>query len=119
MKKSNVIAISVSLSIFIFICSFYIWRFSPFLPHIDRNDDGSITYNNITYDEYHKIDMYSEIDGIEKFSHLKRGKKIAIINKQGDLPRCSVYEAQGDNHENVLIVYEEIIMSIYTYYVAK
>ena len=47
---------------------------------------------------------------------LERGKKIAIINKQGDLPICSVYEAKGDNSKDILIVHEEIIMSIDTYY---
>lgn len=113
MKKSKFLKISILSLICISAIIFYIWRFSPFLPHIDRNEDGSFTYNNITYV------MYTESDFVEKFENTKRGKKIAIINKQGELPRCTVYEAQGDNSENVLIVYEEIIMSIDTYYIAK
>lgn len=56
---------------------------------------------------------------MEKFQNIKRGKKIAIINKQGDLPKCTVYEAIGENADKVLIVHEEIIMSIDSYYVAK
>ena len=92
------------------IVGFYIWRFSPFLQHINRNNDGSFTYENITYTEY------NEDDFMEKFSHLERGKKVAIINKQGHLPKCSVYESKGANSKNILIVHEEIIMSIDTYY---
>ena len=53
---------------------------------------------------------------MEKYGDLERGKKIAIINKQGDLPICSVYEAKEDNSKDILIVHEEIIMSIDTYY---
>ena len=53
---------------------------------------------------------------MEKFNHLDRGKKVAIINKQGNLPNCSVYESKGSNSENILIVHEEIIMSVDTYY---
>ena len=53
---------------------------------------------------------------MEKFNHLDRGKKVAIINKQGNLPKCSVYESKGSNSENILIVHEEIIMSVDTYY---
>ena len=53
---------------------------------------------------------------MEKFNHLDRGKKVAIINKQGDFPKCIVYESKGANSENILIVHEEIIMSIDTYY---
>ena len=53
---------------------------------------------------------------MEKYGDLERGKKIDIINKQGDLPICSVYEAKGDNSKDILIVHEEIIMSIDTYY---
>ncbi len=108
MKKNNILIISVVSCIIIL--GFYIWRFSPFLPHINRNNDGSFTYNDITYTEY------TEEDFMEKFSHLERGKKVAIINKQGNLPRCVVYEPKGDNSKNVLIVHEEIIMSIDTYY---
>lgn len=108
MKKNNILIILVVSCIVIL--GFYIWRFSPFLPHINRNNDGSFTYENITYSQY------SGEDFMEKFSHLERGKKVAIINKQGDLPKCSVYEAKGDNSKDILIVYEEIIMSIDTYY---
>ena len=53
---------------------------------------------------------------MEKFNHLDRGKKVAIINKQGDFPKCSVYESKGANSENILIVHEEIIMLVDTYY---
>ena len=53
---------------------------------------------------------------MEKFNHLDRGKKVAIINKQGDFPKCSVYESKGSNSENILIVHEEIMMSVDTYY---
>lgn len=103
-----------SVSVLLFFCiTFYVWRFSPFLPHIDRNDDGTFTYDNVIY-----ID-YIEPDFMEKFGHLERGKKIAIINKKGDQPWCTVYEAQGENSENVVIVFPEIIMSIDTYYVMK
>lgn len=108
MKKNNILIISVVFCIFIL--GFYIWRFSPFLPHINRNNDGSFTYKNITYSEYNNTDF------MEKYGDLERGKKIAIINKQGDLPICSVYEAKGDNSKDILIVHEEIIMSIDTYY---
>ncbi|WP_288222470.1 hypothetical protein [uncultured Clostridium sp.] len=113
MKKSKVLKISILSLICISIIIFYIWRFSPFLPHIDRNEDESFTYNNVTYI------MYQGADFLEKFKNTKRGKKVAIINKKGELPRCTVYEVQGDNSENILIVYEEIIMSIDTYYIAK
>ena len=106
MRKNNILIILVASCI----VGFYIWRVSPFLPHINRNSDGSFTYKNITYTEY------NEEDFIEKFSHLDRGKKVAIINKQGDLPKCSVYESKGANSENILIVHEEIIMSVDTYY---
>ncbi|WP_455539222.1 hypothetical protein [Terrisporobacter sp.] len=41
---------------------------------------------------------------------------MAVINKQGDLPKCSVYESEGENSKNILIVHEEIIMSVDTYY---
>lgn len=96
-----------------FICCFYIWRYSPFLPHIDRNADGTFTLNGNTYAEY------NEVDFMEKFRHLKGGKKIAIINKTNELPWCTVYEAQGANSDNILIVFEEIIMSVDTYYITK
>ena len=108
MRKNNILIILVASCIVII--GFYIWRVSPFLPHISRNNDGSFTYKNITYIEY------NEEDFMEKFSHLKRGKKVAIINKQGDFPKCSVYESKGANSENIFIVHEEIIMSIDTYY---
>jgi hypothetical protein len=113
MRKGKILKVSILLLICISSFIFYIWRFSPLLPHIDRNDDGSFTYNNITYVEYTGSDF------IEKFENIKRGKKIVIINKQGDRPRGSVYEAQGDNSENILVVDEEIIMSIDTHYIAK
>ena len=108
MKKNNILIISVVSCIVIL--GFYIWRFSPFLPHMNQNNDGSFTYGNITYSEY------TEEDFMEKFSHLERGKKVAIINKQGNLPKCTVYEAEGDDSKDILIVYKEIIMSIDTYY---
>ena len=106
MRKSNILIILVASCI----VGFYIWRVSPFLPHINRNSDGSFTYKNITYTEY------NEEYFIEKFSQLEIGKKVAIINKQGDFPKCSVYESKGANSENILIVHEEIIMSVDTYY---
>lgn len=56
---------------------------------------------------------------MEKFQNIERGKKIAIINKQGDLPKSTVYEAVGENSDKILIVYEEIIMSVDSYYIAK
>ena len=108
MRKNNILIILVASCIVII--GFYIWRFPPFLPNINRNSDGSLTYKNITYTEY------NEEDFMEKFSHLERGKKVAIINKQGHLPKCSVYESKGANSKNILIVHEEIIMSIDTYY---
>ena len=108
MRKNNNLIILVASCIVII--GFYIWRFSPFLPHINRNNDGSFTYENITHKEY------NEEDFMEKFSQLERGKKIAIINKQGNLPKCTVYESKGANSENILIVHEEIIMSVDTYY---
>ena len=108
MRKNNILIISVLSCIIIL--GFYIWRFSLFLPHINRNNDGSFTYGNITYAEY------TEDDFMEKFSHLERGKKVAIINKQGNLPKCVVYEVKRDNSKNILIVHEEVIMSIDTYY---
>ncbi len=108
MKKNNILIISVVSCIVIL--GFCICRFSPFLPHINRNNDGNFTYKNITYSEYNKPDF------MDKYGHLERGKKVAIINKQGDLPRCSIYEAKGDDSKDILIVYEEIIMSIDTYY---
>ena len=108
MKKNNILIISVVSCIVIL--GFYIWRFCPFLPHINRNNDSSFTYKNITYSEYNKPDF------MDKYGHLERGKKVAIINKQGDLSKCSVYEAKGDNSKDILIVYEEIIMSIDIYY---
>lgn len=113
MKKNNNFKILIVLSICLACFIFYLWRFSPFLPHINRNNDESFTYNNINYS------IYSEPDFMEKFQNIKRGKKIAIINKQGDLPKCTVYEAIGENADKVLIVHEEIIMSIDSYYVAK
>ena len=112
MKKRWFIYIII-ISIFMFICCFYTWRYSPFLPHIDRNPDGTFTLNGNTYE------AYNEVDFTEKFGHLKRGKKIAIINKTNELPWCTVYEAQGSNSDNILIVFEEIIMSIDTYYITK
>ena len=108
MKKNNILIISVVS--FIVILMFYSWRFSPFLPHINPNNDGSFIYRNITYYEY------SEEDFMEKFSHLERGKKIAIINKKENLPKCTVYEAKGDNSNDIVIVHKEIIMSVDTYY---
>ncbi len=108
MKKNNILIILVVFCMIIL--EFYIWIFFPFLPHIDRNNDGSFTYRNTTYSEYNKEDF------LEKFSHLKRGRKVAVINKQGDLPKCSVYESEGENSKNILIVHEEIIMSVDTYY---
>lgn len=113
MKKRIVITTSILLSIFMFVCSFYIWRYSPFLPHIDRNTDGTFTLDGNTYT------AYAEVDFMEKFGHLKRGKKLAIINKTNDLPWCTVYEARGGNSENIIIVFEEIIMSVDTYYIIK
>lgn len=108
MRKNNILIISVVSCIIVI--AFYIWRFSPFLPHISRNNDGSFSYENITYTEY------NEGDYMDKFSHLERGKKVAIINKQGNLPKCTVYESKGDNSENILIVHEEVIMSVDTYH---
>lgn len=100
------------LSLCLFIFCFYNWRYSPFLPHIDRNSDGSFTINGQTYIEY------SEVDFMEKYQHLTRGDKIAIINKTDDFPWCTVYEAQGTS-DQVLLVHEEVIMSIDTYYVIE
>lgn len=108
MKKSKVLILLVF--VFMIILGFYIWRFYPFLPHITRNTDGSFTYNNITY---------VESNNIEEFSNLKRGKKIAIINKFGEFPKCSVYETKGNKSNDILIVYPEIIMSVDTYYVRQ
>ena len=105
--------ITILSLIFLSILVFYIWRASPLLPHIDRNNDGTFTFKGITYIEY------SEPDFIEKFEHLKRGKKLAIISKQKDQPWSTIYEAQGSNSKNTLIVHEETIMSIDTYYIAK
>lgn len=111
MNKNRIIAalFLIGLSVFVF----YLLRFSPLLPHIDRNDDGTFTFKGITYIEYFEPDF------IERFGHLKRGKKLAILNKQGDQPWCTIYEPQGNNSENTLIVHEEIIMSVDTYYTVK
>lgn len=108
MKRNKVLALLVFVCIIIL--GFYIWRVSPFLPHITRNNDGSFTYNNITYVENNYI---------EEFSNLKRGKKLAIINKFGEYPKCSVYEVKGHTSNDILIVYPEIIMSVDTYYVIQ
>lgn len=113
MKKNAVLTTSILFSIFILVCGFYIWRYSPFIPHVDRNVDGIFTLNGNTYT------AYDDVDFIEKFGHLKRGKKLAIINQTNDLPWCTVYEARGANSENILIVFEETIMSVDTYYVIK
>ena len=113
MKKNAVVTTSILFSIFILVCGFYIWRYSPFIPHVDRNADGTFTLNGDTYT------AYDDVDFMEKFGHLKRGKKLAIINQTNDLPWCTVYEARGANSENILIVFEETIMSVDTYYVIK
>ena len=113
MRKNNNSKILIVLLICIALVMSYLWWFSPFLPHINRNADESFIYNNMTYSRY------SEPDFMKKFQDIKRGKKIAIIKKQGDLPRCSVYKAVGKNSDNILIVYEEIIMSIDDYYIGK
>ncbi|MEG0844238.1 MAG: hypothetical protein RSD22_11560 [Romboutsia sp.] len=113
MKKNNYFKLLIVLLVCIVCFLFYLWRYSPFLPHINRNSDESFIYNNIRYS------IYSEPDFVEKFQNIERGKKIAIINKQGNLPRCTVYEATGENFNDVLIVYEEVIMSTDSYYTAK
>ena len=67
MKKNNIIIISVVSCIVIL--EIYIYRLPPFLPHINQNNYGSFAYGNSTYYEY------TEEDFMEKFSHLKRGKR--------------------------------------------
>ena len=57
MRKSNILIILVASCI----VGFYIWRVSPFLPHINRNSDGSLTYKNIAYKEYNEEDFYGEV----------------------------------------------------------
>lgn len=97
----------------LFALVFYICRFSPFLPRIDWNEDGSFLYENILYVQYEGSDF------VEKFGKYKRGKKIAVINENDEFPLSAVYEVQGNDNKKILIVHEEIIMSIDTYYTAK
>lgn len=111
--KKRRLSFIILLSLFVCMSCFYIWRYAPFLPHIDRNIDKTFTLNQKTYGEY------NEVDFIEKYEHLKRGKKVAIINQTDELPWCTVYEARGANSDDILIVYEEIIMSIDSYYISK
>lgn len=42
-----------------------------------------------------------------------------LLVNQKDQPWSTIYEAQGSNSKNTLIVHEETIMSIDTYYIAK
>ena len=59
MRKNNLLIIRLLSCIIIL--GFYIWRFSPFLPHINRNDDGRFTYGNVTYTEYTEEDFKTHL----------------------------------------------------------
>ena len=59
MRKNNFLIIRLLCCIIIL--GFYIWRLYQFLLHINRNDDGSFTYGNVTYTEYTEEDFKTHL----------------------------------------------------------
>lgn len=110
-SKKNKYIILLVIVFFIF-CIWFNWRYSPFLPHINWNLDGSFEYKNTTYMAY----MPSE----DEISEWNRGKRVAVIRKEGDLfPRASIYEVKGSDNQDILIVFKEIFMYNDEYYIKE